>query len=66
MKKLPQFLMDLDEEYRDRLGMEDAQDMELFAAQHVGASCVVKTAAGTPAENGVYLGADGRWHFMRP
>jgi len=64
MKKIPQFLLKLDEEYRDRLGQEDQRDAELFMAQHVGATCVIK--GKTPAENGVYLGGDGRWHFMRP
>lgn len=64
MKQIPQFLLELDEEYRDKLGQEDQLDMELFMAQHIGATCVVK--GKTLSESGVYLGADGRWHFMRP
>ena len=62
MKKLPQFLMDMDEEYRDRLGQEDARDMELVATQHAAASLVAH--GESPEKHGFAVSFDGRWHYF--
>ena len=60
MQGLPQFLQDLDEEYRDALGQEDAGDLELFVAQHTAVALIV--SGKCPEQQGVCLSSDGRWH----